>query len=304
MSARRAGVGAARDDPGLDRYFRQLGSFRLLTAEEEVALARRIETGRAAAGRLGSADGDGDALRAAAADGQAAFEHFVGANLRLVVKVAARAAQTSSLELADLIQEGCLGLIVAVERYDWRSGYRFSTYGTWLIRQAVQLAMAQHERPVRLPHRLHRDLVKVRAARNRLEGESASPPTDDAIAEATSLTVAAVRRAHTAGRPTLSLDGPSSDRVHAAASAGWLSDHQDVEMLVVERHERVWLLQIAEHALDERSWRMIVLRFGLDGEKPRSIAEVAEQLGVCTDTARSCLHHALDRLRRAVQIAA
>jgi RNA polymerase nonessential primary-like sigma factor len=142
----------------LDLYFSELGKVRLLTAEDEVRLAKTIEAGRAAQERL-DAGVDDKAERAElerqVREGQAAFDHFVAANLRLVVSVASQFSKRSTLDLGELIQEGNLGLLRAVEKFDWRRGYKFSTYATWWIRQAIQRGVAGSERTIRLPVALH-----------------------------------------------------------------------------------------------------------------------------------------------------
>jgi RNA polymerase nonessential primary-like sigma factor len=174
----------------LDLYFTELGRVRLLTAEDEVRLAQAIEAGEAAARLAAGEAADRAALERQVTAGREAFDHFVAANLRLVVSVAAQFTRRSRLDLHELIQEGNLGLIRAVEKFDWRRGFKFSTYATWWIRQAIQRGVAANERTIRLPVALHDALVKVRAARARLEGELGRPPTVDELAEATRLTPA------------------------------------------------------------------------------------------------------------------
>src|SRR5687768_18045708 len=156
-------------DDLLDLYFSELGKVRLLTAEDEVRLAKKIEAGHAAQEKLDAGASQREELERAVREGQEAFDHFVAANLRLVVSVAAQFSKRSTLDLGELIQEGNLGLLRAVEKFDWRRGYKFSTYATWWIRQAIQRGVAGSERTIRLPVALHDALVKVRAASARLE---------------------------------------------------------------------------------------------------------------------------------------
>ncbi|MBW3601679.1 MAG: sigma-70 family RNA polymerase sigma factor, partial [Actinobacteria bacterium] len=137
----------------LDLYFSELGKVRLLTADDEVRLAKTIEAGRDAQLELEQGPADDQrrrVLERAVREGHVAFDHFVAANLRLVVSVAAQFSKRSTLDLGELIQEGNLGLLRAVEKFDWRRGYKFSTYATWWIRQAIQRGVAGSERTIRL----------------------------------------------------------------------------------------------------------------------------------------------------------
>ena len=175
-----------------DRYFNQLGRRSLLTADDEVRLAKQIEAGHEAASRLAADDRiDAAARRGLQRDvaaGQRAFNHFIESNLRLVVSIASTFLSRTDLDLDELIQEGNLGLIRAVEKFDWRRGGKFSTYATWWIRQAVQRGIARADRTIRLPAGVHQELGKVRAATARLRDETGREPTLDEIAEATRLT--------------------------------------------------------------------------------------------------------------------
>jgi RNA polymerase sigma factor (sigma-70 family) len=288
----------------LDLYFRHLSDVPLLTPDQERALAQRVEAGREAEALLAAADpDDGDPehrarLERQAADGRAAFEHFVSANLRLVVREASRMARRSTLGLDELVQEGNLGLIRAVEKFDWRRGFRFSTYATWWIRQALQRGAAGKERTVRLPAAVHANLLKVRAAQARLLAERGRPPCLDELAEATRLSEAQVRVALAADYSVASLDQPVSDDEHAAELGSLIARASDAPAEeVVERLFTEGVLATARKVLDERQWDVLRRRYGLEGYEPASLQAVGEELGMSRETVRLTEQRALETLR-------
>jgi len=296
----------------LDLYFKELGTVRLLTFAEEQALAQRMEDGRAAEHDLRPRARDSALsaeerarLEQRAEAGRQAFDHFVSANLRLVVSEAAKVSRRSSLGLDELIQEGNLGLIRAVEKFDWRRGLKFSTYATWWIRQALQRGMAGKERTIRLPMGVHANLMKVRAAEARLSAELDRPPCLDELAEATRLTEDQVRAALDADFAVASLDKPVSDE-HGAADLGALvarsSDAPADE--VIERLFVQGVFETAATHLPKRSWYVLQRRYGLDGFEPATLQEVGKDIGVSRETVRKIEQQALEQLRDAVQVAA
>jgi RNA polymerase nonessential primary-like sigma factor len=262
----------------LDRYFDQLGSYELLDAAEEIALAQEIEAG-----------GPGAAI---------ARDRFVAANLRLVVHVASRYARPSGVDLEDVIQHGNIGLVQAVDRFDWRRGHRFSTFAVWHIRQAVQRGVAACERSVRLPYALHDAILRVSAARSRLEA-AGREVTSAELAAATNLSEELVQRALDTRTDVASLDKPATPG--AGVSLGDLvavaDDAPDEE--IIERLHASETLQAAKALLDERSWRALCLRYGLDGNEPRTYDMIAEELGVARETVRLVLKRAVARLQAA-----
>lgn len=296
----------------LDLYFRDVGSVPLLSAEDEVALAKRIEVGRAAERRLVSGTGGGplDPERRAEAerairDGHEAFDHFVTANLRLVVSEAARFARRSRLGLDELIQEGNLGLIRAVEKFDWRRGCKFSTYATWWIRQALQRGVAGAERTIRIPAGVHQNLLKVRAAQSRLDAELGRPPCLDELAEATRLTEGEVRQALAADYAVVSLDKPVSDEPDAAEFGALVAHASDSPAdEVLDRLRAEDLVQTARASLSERSWYVLERRYGLNGREPSTLQAVGEDLGLSRETVRKIEQQALAKLREALHRAA
>ncbi len=292
----------------LDLYFGELGKVALLTAADEVRLAKAIDAGVEAQERLDGdeplTDAERRALTATATEGEAAFDHFVAANLRLVVSVASKFSRRSKLGLDELIQEGNLGLIRAVEKFDWRKGFKFSTYATWWIRQAIQRGVAASERTIRLPVALHDALVKVRAARARLEALNGEEPTIEELAEATRLTEHRVRRALDADKTVTSLDrrvGHDSDASEMGDFVA-IADDQPAEEVVEAEFNRSLLL-LAENRLDPRSWYVIMRRYGLDGRTVMTLDALGKELGLSRESVRKIETQALNRLQKELRAA-
>ena len=290
----------------LDLYFSELGKVRLLTAADEVRLAKTIEAGREAQEMLDAGGtGDRDELARLAREGQMAFDHFVAANLRLVVSVAAQFSKRSTLDLGELIQEGNLGLLRAVEKFDWRRGYKFSTYATWWIRQAIQRGVAGSERTIRLPVALHDALVKVRAASARLESETGREPTIDELAKATRLTPAKVERALEGDHSMTSLDRPVGYDSDASDLGEFVAIADDAPAEeVVERQFVEGLFQLARDHLDDRSWYVLQRRYGLDGEQALTLDALGRELGLSRESVRKIENQALSRLQQELGAAA
>ena len=296
----------------LDLYLKDVGSVPLLTAQDEVDLAQRIEASREAAEKIathcrnGTFEGDTCAeLEEQVRDGQRAFDHFVSANLRLVVKEAGKVARRSPLGLDELIQEGNLGLMRAVEKFDWRRGFKFSTYATWWIRQALQRGMADKERTIRLPTGVHQHLIKVRAAQSRLDAELGRPPCLDELSQATNLTEEQVRQVLAVDFAVTSLDKPVGDD-HEAGELGALvaraSDapaEEVIDKLFVEG-----IFATAKEKLAPRSWYVLQRRYGLCGMEASTLQEVGTELGLSREAIRKIEQNALAQLQRAVATAA
>ncbi|HVL98975.1 MAG TPA: sigma-70 family RNA polymerase sigma factor [Egibacteraceae bacterium] len=291
----------------LSLYFAELRKVRLLTSEEESSLARQIEAGREAEARLADEGAQLDVTTRAelceqATQGREAFDSFVSANLRLVVAEATKFGRRSHLDLDELIQEGNLGLIRAVEKFDWRRGLRFSTYATWWIQKALQRGTAQHERTIRLPAGVHASLLKVRAAQSRLWGELGRAPCMAELAEATNLSGDEVRDALAADLAVLSLDKPVSDEDDSCEWGGMLaratdSPHEEVvDRLFVED-----VLATGRRELPERSWYVLCRRYELEGHEAKTLVELGKELGVSRETVRTIEQQALGQLLRALQ---
>jgi len=255
----------------LQLFLNELGRYDLLTAAEEVALAKRVEAGD-----------------------QAAKELMVNANLRLVVSIAKK-WQGHELTLLDLIQEGIIGLIRAVEKFDWRRGYKFSTYATWWIRQAIQRGVASKARTIRVPtHVVQREQKMARVERE-LRQKLDRQPTDEEIAAAAGLKLEHVLQVRGAARTVTSLDRPLGD--DGGSLGDLVGGHAAApeEELQVSLDERA--LRTALDSLPEQERRVIELRFGVDGvDEPQSLAEVGRRLGLRPERVKEVEAEALARL--------
>jgi len=280
-------------------YLEQVSSHVLLTADDEVALARAIDQGRKASSRLNAATCSPEErarLRRVIAQGEDAKMAFVRANLRLVIAIAKRYTGRG-LDLLDLIQEGNLGLIRAVEKFDWRKGFKFSTYATWWIRQAITRGLGNQARTIRLPVHMVDVVRTVFETQQLLADLFHRSPTVDEIAEASGLDTQRVRDALTAPGDTVSLDRPVGD-------TGDVSLHDFVEDLEVPDpfHEasaafvRSRLLEAIE-VLEPDEQRVLWLLYGLDGSEPWTRSDVSRRLRMTRERVRQLEGRALAKLR-------
>ena len=257
----------------LQLFLNEIGRYPLLTAAEEVELAKRIERGD-----LG------------------AKERMINSNLRLVVSIAKR-YQGHGLSLLDLIQEGILGLIRAVEKFDWRRGYKFSTYATWWIRQAVQRGYQNRARTIRVP--VHVAELERKAARTEREltAKLGRQPTDEEVAEAAKVQLAKLREARDAVRMLTSLDRPIGEDGSATVGDFVAAEEDDpLSELAVSLEDGA--LERALTELTEQQRRVIELRFGLAGSEPVSLQTVGDELGLTRERVRQIERMALERLSR------
>jgi RNA polymerase primary sigma factor len=263
-------------DP-VDAWYSQIRSTPLLTAEEEVALAKRIETGDEAARR-----------------------RMVECNLRLVFRIAQKHYRqgVNGLTLADVIQEGNLGLIRAVEKFDYRKGFKFSTYATYWIKQAVARGSEQHGPMIRRPANVVESLRKVRATVAQLGTEFGRPPTAPEIARAVGITEPALARVLSVGADPLSLDAPISDErtdTWADAVADGVTESPDhAAMLAALRGE----IEQALGTLSPREQEVIRLRFGLYDGVSQTLEQVRHRFGVSRERVRQIERLALTKLRQ------
>jgi RNA polymerase primary sigma factor len=255
----------------LQLFLREAGRHALLTAPQEVELAKRIERG------------DRDAK-----------QHMIQSNLRLVVSIA-KNYRNQGLPFLDLIQEGTLGLIRAVEKFDWRRGYKFSTYATWWIRQAVARALADKARTIRMPVHIVERLQKMNRAERTLWTQLGREPTLDEIAEEASLPLHQAKEVRAAARASASLDQPVGEADDAVfgdfvAGDGPLPEEE------VELSLRSQALQEALSALGDRERRVLVLRYGLDNSEPKTLEEIGKRLGLTRERVRQIEVETLRRL--------
>jgi RNA polymerase primary sigma factor len=255
----------------LQLFLNEMSRYRLLTPAEEVELAKRVDRGDAEARGL-----------------------MINSNLRLVVSIAKR-YQGRDLPLLDLIQEGILGLIRAVEKFDWRLGYRFSTYATWWIRQAVQRGLADRSRTIRIPvHIVEREQTMARVE-SVLTVRLGRPPTVEELAEAAGLRPQQVRDVGAAARTVTSLDLPVADEAGAATLGDLVAAERAAPEEEVEVGMRLDALRAAVGALREPARTIVRLRYGLQGE-PASLEEVAHRLGISRERVRAVERNARARL--------
>ena len=293
----------SRQEPALDsvqHYLQEIGRVSLLSAAEEVELAERMERGKAATLRLASAEVLSaqlrTALRADVFSGQDARRHLIQANLRLVVSIAKKYVGRG-LALLDLIQEGNIGLMRAVEKFDYHKGNRFSTYATWWIRQAVTRAIAEQGRTIRLPVHMSESVGQVKRAAERLAQALERQPTAEEIATALGQPLDRVERVLEAARRPVSLETPvGEDGEHTLGD--FLQDDElptpaDFASQQLLRQDLAAALQ----HLSERERRIIDLRYGLADGQRRTLEEVGKVLGMTRERARQIEAEALRRLR-------
>ena len=289
-------------DDGLGHYLEGIGSVELLTAEDEVRLAQLIEAGQEAAQRLdeGSVD-DPDELRSLERSvrlGRDARQQFIEANLRLVISNARRYAG-GDVDMLDLVQEGNLGLIRAIEKFDWRKGFKFSTYATWWIRQAMQRARTTLTETIRVPTGVSDIVPTVRTATDRLRATLGRAPEVAEVAAATGIPIAEVERAQNV-KSTVSLEAPVGEE--GALLSDFIADDEAVdpesetEARVLEESVRRSLA-----SLPERQRRLVEMRFGLDGDPPATMALISSEMDIPEHRIRAALNEALAALRNELQ---
>jgi RNA polymerase primary sigma factor len=264
----------------LQLFLNEAGRYKLLTAPEEVELAKRIERGDKEAKDL-----------------------MINSNLRLVVSIAKK-YQGHGISLLDLIQEGIIGLIRAVEKFDWRRGYKFSTYATWWIRQAVQRGVANKSRTIRIPVHIVEREQKISRAERELTAKLERPPTDEEVAKRAKLTLKHVKEVRSAARAVTSLDKPvgaEGDANFGDLIAGESAEpSEEVHVSLAETAVRK-----AVETLPEREREVVKLRYGMNGDAdPKSLEEIGRVLGITRERVRQIESQALGRLAERREVAA
>jgi RNA polymerase primary sigma factor len=263
-------------DTGLDRYLREIGRIPLLTAQQEIELAKKIKKGDAEA-----------------------RERMINSNLRLVVTIAHDYANLG-VPLLDLISEGNIGLTKAVERFDSAKGAKLSTYAAWWIKQSIKRALANQGKTIRLPVHLVDKVAKVRRVSLQMSDELGREPTDEELGEELGIAREKVARLKSAGIRPASLDAPAGDD-DSTKFGEMIGDEEaqtPFELLRDKnlRNEMDGLLDV----LDDREKKIISQRFGLDGGKPRTLENVAKSFGITRERIRQLQNVALIKLRRAL----
>ena len=295
-----------RDSVGL--YLDEIARTPLLDAETEVALSKAIEAGLFAQklleeGRVGRKKGGAprhateEELRWLVEDGERAMQRFINANLRLVVSIARKYGR-SQMPMLDLIQEGNTGLIRAVEKFDYAKGYKFSTYATWWVRQAITRGIAQQARVVRLPVHVVEELNQVGSARRTLERQLGREPDPEEIATELGMDLDRVIDLLSWGREHVSLDTPIDDE--GDTSLGDLIAQESTpgpDLTVLDTESRDRLMGLVE-MLDERSADIIRSRYGLVDGRQHKLADIGAKHGISAERVRQLEREAIARLRK------
>ncbi len=286
-------------DDTVSLYFRQMASEPLLSAEQEVALAKRIARGSEAAHFLEENPDlpaeQAEMLRQVVQDGQAAREHLARANTRLVVSIAKR-YRNQGLPMSDLIQEGNIGLMIAVDKFDYTMGNRFSTYASWWIRQTITRALSQKSRTIRLPLHLSDQLRRINTANEILGQELGREPTVQELGEHLEMSPIEVRDTLEANPQTIALETPVGDD---SEFGDFLEDEESVTP--DEAMHTIALTETIEHILSDllpREAQILRLRFGLDNGVPQTLEQVGETMGLSRERIRQIERQALRRLRQ------
>jgi len=284
----------------LPQYLQEIGRVPLLTGPAEVELAMAIEAAGEASARLASAEMLSPEERESLADvvdlGNVARRRLVESNLRLVVSVARR-YMNRGIALGDLIQDGNIGLMRAVEKFDYRRGFKFSTYATWWIRQAVSRALADHGRTIRVPVHMVETINKYVRMSSLLQQQLGREATVDEIAVALEVTAERVREIIRILPQPISLENPVGDE-HDATLADFVEDENAVDM--DEAASRAVLRMQVESVLNTltpRERRVVELRFGLEGDRLYTLSEIGAELGVTRERIRQIETKALRKLR-------
>ena len=274
----RNGELAAATTDALQLFLNEIRRYPLLTADEEVELAKRIE------------QGDLEAK-----------ERMINSNLRLVVSIAKK-YQGQELSLLDLIQEGIFGLIRAAEKFDWRKGYKFSTYATFWVRQAIQRGLANKARTIRIPVHIGQRERKIARVERELQAKHGREATDEEIADAAELPLSQVQEVREAARTVTSLDRPVGEDEDTAFGDLFASDEAEPseEVEIALREEAV---RSALENLPEQERRVIQLRYGINGDNPTPLREAGKQLGLSPERVRRIEHKALERLATTREVA-
>jgi RNA polymerase primary sigma factor len=264
-------------DTAIKLYLREIGQVKLLTPQEEIELAARIKKGD-----------------------KKAREQMIKANLRLVVKIA-RDYEGIGLPLLDLISEGNIGLMKAVERFDPAKGGKLSTYGSWWIKQSIKRALANQSKTIRLPVHLVDKISKMRRTAMKLQEELGREPTDEELGEELGITAARVAQMRMAAIRPASLDAPIGDEDSNNFAEVVQDEAADTPYEQLEEKTVTRMLQEMVKTLDPREATILRARFGLDGGPQRTLEEVGQKFGVTRERVRQIQNIALKKLRKMIE---
>src|SRR5579862_808969 len=270
-------MGAEDTDSGIKIYLREIGQIPLLTPDDEIRLAARIKKGDKEARSL-----------------------MIRSNLRLVVKIAHDYANFG-LPLLDLINEGNIGLMKAVERFDPAKGGKLSTYGSWWIKQSIKRALANQSKTIRLPVHLVDKIAKMRRTAMKLQEVFGREPTDDELAEEMGMSAPRVAQMRTAAIRPASLDAPIGDDESNNFAEVVQDENADTPYEQLEEKTVTKMLQEMVKTLDPREATILRARFGLDGGSERTLEEVGEKFGVTRERVRQIQNIALRKLRKMIE---
>jgi RNA polymerase primary sigma factor len=262
----------------LKLYFREISKFPLLTGEQEQELAKRIEKGDLEA-----------------------KQRLVASNLRLVIKIAKRYVN-QGIVFQDLIEEGNMGLIKAAEKFSWRRGFKFSTYATWWIRQFITRTLANHSRTVRVPVHVSEDIQKVQRATRDMTRKLGRDATAAEVAKSTRMSLDRVRELQRLAQRDFSLEVPVGDDNNSKSFGDFIPDPASLnpseEVFSQLRSEKLHKLL---EGLNEKEQSVLIMRFGFDGEDPRTLEETGQILGVTRERIRQIEERALKKIRSAIR---
>jgi RNA polymerase primary sigma factor len=290
--------GIAGDDP-VRIYLREIGRVSLLSASEEQLLAQQVERGESSAELLARGDHTSDEavqLRRWAYEGGVAREHLIQANLRLVVSIAKKYLGRG-MSFLDLIQEGNIGLMRAAEKFDYHRGFKFSTYATWWIRQAITRAIADQSRTIRLPVHVGETINRVLRTTNRLHQSKEQDPTPDHVASELGIPAEKVRRAIEVSRQTVSLESPVGTDGDAVLGDFIEDKVGSAPLDSAAQHILREQIDIVLQKLPERERRIIQLRYGLCDGQYRTLEEVGREFGITRERIRQIEARVLRKLR-------
>jgi RNA polymerase primary sigma factor len=287
-------------------YLKEIGRVALLNGPGEVALAKRIEAGIAAAEHLAELEAEGKmgtlefaerrTLERTVSDGESAKQELIQANLRLVVSIAKRYVGRGMLFL-DVIQEGNLGLMRAVEKFDHTKGFKFSTYATWWIRQAITRAIADQARTIRIPVHMVESINKVHRIQRQMMQDLEREPTVDELADKVDMTPARIREIMRISQDPLSLDSPVGETDDSNLS-DFIEDQQaEAPAEMAARKMLGDAVSEALSELNEREQQVVRLRFGLEDGQARTLEEVGREFGVTRERIRQIESKTLAKLR-------